>query len=180
MLAFGEGVDSGGSVVSYSAPRLTRRRGAMQWFVVESNASSERTAAELLKPYNPFLPVYQREIRHARRTMFRESVLFPSYLFINVDMDTEVHSTVCRTRGVRGVLGRPTPLADDVVSLIRHQCVDTNDEIKAGERVSVGVFTGLFEGREGDRVRVLISLLGREVTMTYRPWEIKRCASQMT
>lgn len=150
------------------------------WFVAQTQAHREtRASAELTKQgFEVFLPYYRKQIRHARRVNVVNMPLFPGYIFVRL-------STATRWRAVNGTLGvirivtcanEPAPVPNGVVEGLMSRCdadgyvpLPARDALKAGDRVRVagGAFAetlGLFDDvRDGDRVAILIDLLGRKV-----------------
>jgi transcriptional antiterminator RfaH len=104
--------------------------------------------------------------------------LFPGYVFINLDSDTARWRSINGTFGVHHLIcqgDRPVPLADGIVEEIKRR-EDERGLVRldptpfaAGQRLRIadGAFydtTGLFaEMADGERVVVLLNLLGRQV-----------------
>ena len=103
--------------------------------------------------------------------------LFPSYLFIRIDIP-EQYDYVRWSPGVRYVVnfnGTPAPLDDSIISFLKQQAdadgiLAARSTLEAGQEVLIndGPFTGLVgilqnppDARE--RVKVLLELLGRHV-----------------
>jgi len=82
--------------------------GGFAWYVVYTNIKCEQRARMGLeaKRFAVYLPTYQREIRHARRTKLVERPLFPRYLFVGFDVKRDPWTEVRRTEGVERLLSQ--------------------------------------------------------------------------
>ena len=150
------------------------------WFVVQTQPHSEAKAKRHLvnQGFVTYLPVYQRRVRHARRSSIVMRPLFPGYLFVQLNPDLHHWRSINGTVGVRQILtdgNAPRHVPDRIVKEI----VAREDESGAvklsppafapGQAVRVidGAFaevSGLFEEmRDENRAVLLISLLGRKV-----------------
>jgi transcriptional antiterminator RfaH len=126
-----------------------------------------------------YLPRHRRQRRHARRVENVAAPLFPRYLFVRVDMATQRWRAIFSTIGVSRLVcngEQQAPVPDAVITQLR-TCEDSDGFIRltlrpqwqVGEtlRISDGVFRdclGLYEGMtDGERVAVLLDLLGRRV-----------------
>jgi transcriptional antiterminator RfaH len=119
--------------------------------------------------------------RHARRIENVRAVLFPCYLFVAFDRQSQRWRCISSTVGVNRILcngDEPAVVADAVIEALR-QREGKNGLIElpkapafaAGDKVRLvkGAFgdcIGLFEGmRDKERVSVLLDLLGRKVRL---------------
>ena len=150
------------------------------WFVVQTQPHGEVKAKRHLtnQGFVPYLPVYRRRVRHARRNELVLRPLFPGYLF--VQLDPELH----RWRSINGTVGVQRILTDgdtprQVPERIIEEIVRREDEEGAVKlapptfapgqavRLTDGPFadvSALFEeARDDNRVILLLSLLGRKV-----------------
>lgn len=154
------------------------------WHVVHTQPNGEARAVENLarQGFAPFLPLYRRRIRHARRTSVVARPLFPRYLFVSFDpLDTRWRA-INGTFGVAHLLVRgelPLTVPAGVVEAIRAR-VDDDGFVRLnpaprfvqGQRVQIteGAFaqsTGLFQHMtDGERVVLLLDLLGRQVRVS--------------
>jgi len=166
---------------------------AASWFVVQTHPRAETKAQRHLlnQDFKTYLPVYRRQIRHARRTEVVLRPLFPNYLFVQLDSELHRWRSINGTVGVRQILSdgnapRQVPhlvieaiLAregeDGVITLapptfLRGQAV----------RLTDGAFaemSALFEEmRDDDRAVLLISLLGRKVRVSVPVGEVVAAA----
>lgn len=152
-----------------------------RWFVVQTQAHSEIRASQHLEQqgFKTYLPRYLKRRRHARKVDTVEVPLFPRYLFVAIDMQSQrwrsVHSTVGVSRLVTNG-NEPAAIVESVIDALRRRedasgfiQLDPAPSFSAGDRIRIaaGAFAeafGLFEGL-GDRARVaiLLDLLGRKV-----------------
>jgi transcriptional antiterminator RfaH len=152
-----------------------------RWFVVQSHPNSERKAVANLERqgFSTYLPRYLKRRRHARRVEIVAAPLFPRYLFVQVDVSTQRWRSIFSTIGVSRLVcngDRPTALSDQIIENLRLREDEegfvrlvSRPTFRPGEpiRIVEGAFTdclGLYEGmKDGDRVAILLDLLGRKV-----------------
>jgi transcription elongation factor/antiterminator RfaH len=122
--------------------------GNERWFLVHTLPRSERRARLHLEAqgFRTHLPQISKTIRHARKLRMIRAPLFPSYLFVKLDLDRDRWLSVRSTFGVSLLFtcdGQPVPVPAGVVeALIAH----------AGEAKLALFDDGL---REGQQVRIL-------------------------
>ncbi len=151
-----------------------------QWYVVYAKTNREEYAQYHLqrKSIQVFFPRLHLPVASARQRQIIP--LFPSYLFVNLDISTE-HAAVVWCPGVRCLVsfnGTPAPLDDAVVTFLKSQTTE-DGIIGASSNLTVGqevcITNGPLEGLKGiiqhppdakGRVRVLMKLLNRELTVT--------------
>ena len=90
------------------------------WYVVNTLPHQEARADQNLRRqnYTTLLPVTRRTRRHARRLDTVLTPLFPGYLFVELDLETQSWSSINSTFGVKRLLcggDRPTELQRDFV-----------------------------------------------------------------
>jgi transcriptional antiterminator RfaH len=153
----------------------------VQWYAVYTQARMELWARSNLweQDFEVYLPLYRRQRRHARKTDWVSTPLFPRYLFVAADPQTRNQRAINTTPGVAGLVAfgeRPGVIPGHVIQAIRDredagghvQLVDRNTLVP-GEQVrlqsgAMADHVGLFERRgDGERVVILLNLLGREV-----------------
>jgi transcriptional antiterminator RfaH len=116
--------------------------------------------------------------------------LFPNYLFANLDIDVHYYK-VKWTRGVNKILGvgnEPIPISEKVIRTIKAQRGENNfikldDGLEKGNIVQFtsGPFKdlmGVFDKKmsDGNRVRVLLGLIGVDVPVQVSRYQIKKVA----
>ena len=156
-------------------------RSGAHWYVVQTRPNNEARAEINLKRqgFTTYLPCYQRQRRHARRTDIVVRPLFPRYLFVQLDLARDQWRSVQSTFGVSALVAvgdRPAPLSSEVVEEIHARegadgfvVLGLPPGLKPG--ASVRMIDGLFADYQGvldrigdeRRVSVLLSLLGRQV-----------------
>jgi transcriptional antiterminator RfaH len=149
-----------------------------RWYVVHTQAAAEGKArANLIQQsYETFLPRFKKRRRHARKIDVVLAPLFPRYLFVHLDLESEPWRRINGTFGVISLITfdeRPTAVPDTVVDGIRARCdasgiIDLKEpEFARGQalRIEEGPMAnliGLFEKVSSDqRVVLLIEMLGR-------------------
>jgi transcriptional antiterminator RfaH len=154
---------------------------AARWYVVQTQPHAEAKAAAHLcrQDFQIYLPRYLRRRRHARRIETVPSPLFPRYMFVAVDMAVQrwrsIHSTIGVTRLVCNG-DAPAAVADGVIEGLQRRedergfvRLERRPPFAEGDKIRVveGVFSaclGLFESTtDGERVSILLDLLGRKV-----------------
>jgi transcriptional antiterminator RfaH len=154
-----------------------------RWYVVHTQPNSEqKAAAHLLRQgYEVYLPRYLRRRRHARRIDTVAAPLFPRYLFVAIDMTAQQWRCIQSTVGVSRLVcngEEPAAVPDGVVESLQ-VCHDEKGLVRlsatprfnGGDKVRVldGVFAaclGLYEKMaDGERIAVLLDLLGRKVRL---------------
>jgi transcriptional antiterminator RfaH len=153
------------------------------WYAVQTHPHTEARAAAHLERqgFSIYLPRYLKRRRHARRVETVAAPLFPSYLFVSIDMLTQRWRSIQSTTGVsRLVCSGDTPavLPAAVIDELqrRHDDagfvqLDLRPRFAPGDRIRIvdGPFTaclGLYQGMaDRDRVAILLDLLGRKVRM---------------
>jgi transcriptional antiterminator RfaH len=151
-----------------------------RWYVVNTQPHQEAPAELNLRRqgFEVWLPRFRRARRHARRIDSVLAPLFPSYLFVRLDLSVQPWRAINGTFGVVRLLcsgDAPLSVPDGLVEQIMQRC-DASDIVvlprrpfAAGEVIRVGAgpfadFEGLFQTMSGrDRVVLLINMLGRKV-----------------
>lgn len=154
-----------------------------QWYVVHTQAQGESRALFNLERqgFEAWLPLVRRQRRHARRTDTVLRPLFPRYLFVHVDLETEPWRPILSTFGVSHVIGGdegPSPVPNTVVdALVARAGSDGHFELgaesfRSGDKVRIlegplAELEGIFQAASDDeRVMILLRLMGREVRVT--------------
>jgi|SRR6185312_5418459 transcriptional antiterminator RfaH len=152
-----------------------------RWYVVQTQPRAEPKAVVNLarQGFETYMPRFLKRRRHARRIETIEAPLFPRYLFVRVDLASQrwrcIHSTVGVSRLVCNG-DEPAAVSDAIVGGLRARegedglvRLAPRRRFAQGEPVRVidGALAsclGLYEGMaDGDRVAVLLDLLGRKV-----------------
>jgi transcriptional antiterminator RfaH len=154
------------------------------WYVVHTQAHAETKAAQNLirQGYEVYLPIGRRWRFHARRREVVLRPLFPRYLFVGFDIERARWRTIFSTLGVVSLICQgdvPSRVPENLVECIRDaEHSGRFDEIgmvarlKPGDpvRIARGAFADLTGELQslvsGDRVRVLLHIMGRQVPIT--------------
>ena len=151
------------------------------WYVAQTHPKAEgRAVFHLLRQgFDTYLPRYLKRRRHARTTDMVPAPLFPRYLFVAIDMAAQRWRSIHSTSGVSRLVCNgevPARVASSVVDHLKGSegeggfiRLPAKPHFRPGDQIRVldGVFSsclGLFEGmNDGERVAVLLDLLGRKV-----------------
>ncbi len=152
----------------------------MTWHVVHTRPHQEKRAAANLRnqDYRVWLPAMSRTRRHARKVETVQTPLFPGYLFIELDLGREKWSPINSTYGVKYILSdgvQPQILPDEFVDTLMDSVDETgaafvDPKLHPGDTVRFisGPFSDCLaavrEMLPRERVRLLLSVLGRQVT----------------
>ena len=157
---------------------------APRWYVVQSQPNAEAKAVAHLnrQGFETYLPRYLKRRRHARRVEIIPAPLFPRYLFVGIDIQTQRWRSIFSTIGVSRLVCNgevPTAVPDCIIESLRERhdgsgCVqlDQCPKFRPGEKIRVlhgafADFLGLYEGlKDSERVAILLDLLGRKVRVT--------------
>jgi transcriptional antiterminator RfaH len=151
-----------------------------RWYTVNTQPSREVLADENLRRqgFESWLPRFRRVRKHARRVDQVLAPLFPGYLFVKLDRDIERWRSINGTFGViRLLCNGEVPLA--VPEGLVEEIMRRRDKsglvvlpkqlfaVGSAVKVTLGTFAeleGLVQAMpRGDRVILLLNLLGREV-----------------
>lgn len=153
-----------------------------RWYVVHTHPHCEtRVIGELERQdYTAFCPCTLKTVRHARRSATKLAPLFPNYVFVRFNVDEQPWRCINGTRGaVRLITNRetPAPVPFGVVERLQSMVGETGamnwmPKLKPGDQVRIedGPFAALVGTLErldpSGRVRILLDLLGRDVSVT--------------
>jgi len=115
------------------------------------------------------------ETKEGKKVQTEKRVL-PGYVLVNMELTDDSWSLVKNTPGVTGFVGaqsKPVPLSQGEIDRLLHTATETKTRVRAdfspGEQVKViagplSDFTGEVAevNQEGGRVKVLVSIFGRE------------------
>ena len=151
---------------------------ARHWYSVYSKPQKEKFAQFHLqsKGMEVFLP--QLVVPQSHRRFRRIVPLFPSYLFVRLDVLSGESAYVVWSPGVKYLVsfnGVPASIDDEVIDFLKDRAdasghIHASSSLKAGQKVRVT--GGPFEGLEAlierppdgrGRVKILMSLLNRQV-----------------
>jgi transcriptional antiterminator RfaH len=165
-----------------------------EWYAVQTKPRHEERVIFRLRDQrhlSVFLPKIEtlRKRRSQRVTVVEP--LFPSYVFVQMSLEPDPWHAVKWTPGVRRIVGTgeiPTPVPPDAMHLLMERCgaheiIPWRLGARYGDTVRVvhGPFAGL-EGvldrpaGRGERVRVLLHLLGSTTSVEMDVTDIERAA----
>ena len=162
------------------------------WYVIQTKPGDEhRVETHLLnQKMEILLPLVETYQYSNGKMVPKIKPLFPNYLFARLDL--KLHSNKVRwTRGVNRILGvgnEPTPISERVIQMIKDHIDDDGtfkllEDFQEGDLVQVTSgpfkeFIGIFQKRlsSGERVRILLNLIGVNIAVQISLWQIKRAA----
>lgn len=153
------------------------------WYVINTLPNQEIRAELNLKRqgFRTWLPFFRKKRRHARKVDIVKAPVFPGYMFVFMDLETEQWSPINGTFGVRRILcqnNRPALVPEEFIRTLENSIDDagfvtsTEKQYKEGEKVklldgpfaeSIAVF---LEMSGSDRVALLMNVLGSEIRTT--------------
>ena len=153
-----------------------------RWYAVHTLPFAEARAEGQLhrQGFRTFQPKRHKTVRHARRSSTVEAPFFPRYLFIILDLARHQWRSVNGTFGVsRLVMGgdQPHPVPRGVVEALI-AAADGRGILELAHKLQVGGQVRLMAGAfaehlaildhldDSGRVRVLLDILGRQVTVS--------------
>ncbi len=154
---------------------------ASLWYAVHTHARAEFKAHEHLcrQNYQAYLPRYAKVVRHARRTHRVLRPMFPSYLFVTLDLTVQGWRSIRSTIGIADIVrfgDHPASLPPGFIeSLTSQEDNEGNihfalsNRLKCGDPVAIlsGPFSRLVgvceKMNEDERIAILLDLLGRKV-----------------
>ena len=154
-----------------------------KWYVVNTLPNCEFQAERHLvhQGFEVYLPTVSKVRKHARRKEVVRIPFFPRYLFVRLDLDSQRWHSINSTFGVKNIVSfgeLPARIKDSVIREIMDRedaegnvQVDSQPSFLKGDRLEIisgplrdqiGIFSSATKGN--DRVTLLLSLLGREVS----------------
>ncbi len=150
-----------------------------KWLVVRSQPHREVVAVSNLarQGFDAYCPMLLRRVRHARQTRDVRRPLFPGYLFVAVDHETQQWRPILSTFGVSSVVTSgvtPGSVPDGFIAALRAREIDgvivrpeTPYHLGQTVRLTLPAFDGLVAEVIGlddnDRLLVLMTVLNRPV-----------------
>jgi transcriptional antiterminator RfaH len=153
------------------------------WYLVYTKPRQERLARTNLarQRYETYLPLMREVRRRQGRRVTVTAPMFPRYLFIHLDRETDNWGPIRSTLGVVSVVRfgqEPARAPDDLLVFLRTREDESGlqvvpvEEFRPGGRVRIveGPLTGyegIYLAKGGhDRVAVLLNILGKESRTT--------------
>ena len=153
----------------------------MKWYLIQTKTNSEKFAVSNLKNqgFTCWYPEYEKIITHARKKQKIKKPLFPSYIFIKMNLENIQWSAINYTPGVKGMItygGKPAILGDkyynQLINMLNKDGLFEYNEMYIGKKVKI--ISGPFLGMVGkidridakSRVRILLDILGNNIKST--------------
>jgi len=151
-----------------------------RWYVVQTHWNYEGRVSKLLhdQGYQVFYPETVAEWRKKRnKKASQRTALFPQYIFVNFDVNQTLWRPIYGTTGVLKIFGvnpeAPTPLPRGVVEELqgrpeipsRYVPPDLTGKVLEINEGPMQHFTGVCTWSTAKRVRVLMQLFERDVTI---------------
>lgn len=158
------------------------------WYLVYSKPCQERLACEHLvrQGYEIFLPMMHNRKRRAGRYVNIIEPMFPRYLFIHLDTQTDNWGPIRSTLGVSTLVRfghQPARVPDELIALLRSREggaeMQEFADFRPGESVRIveGVmagYEGIFLAKTGrERVVVLLEIAGKYARVQMSPDQIE-------
>ncbi len=176
----------------------------MKWYIIHAYSGFERKVRESLESRILAFGLQDRmgrvliptetvtEIRNNKKYT-RESMFYPGYVLIEMDMDDEVWHMVKSTPRVTGFVGtgqQPTPLSDEEVQQIVYRVADSREKPKLkikyekNETVRItegpfATFTGVVDEVNEDRetLKVMVTIFGRSTPVELEFGQVEKVLS---
>ncbi len=176
----------------------------MKWYIIHAYSGFERKVKESLESRIRAFGLEDRmgrvliptetvtEIRNNKKYT-RESMFYPGYVLVEMDMDDEVWHMVKSTPRVTGFVGtgqQPTPLSDDEVKQIVYRVADSREKPKLkikyekNETVRItegpfATFTGVVDEVNEDRetLKVMVTIFGRSTPVELEFGQVEKVLS---
>jgi transcriptional antiterminator RfaH len=153
-----------------------------RWYAVHAQPFCETRAQANLENQGlrTFLPKRLKTVRHARKLRTVASPFFPRYLFVVLDLDRDQWRSVNGTFGVSRLVMRrdlPEPVPRGIVETLLASA-DARGLLQLADKLKVGSSVRMLAGPFAEqlatlehlddlgRVRVLVDLLGRQVSIS--------------
>ena len=171
---------------------LTRYFGTLHWFVIHTKPRNEYRVKNHFEgmEIETLLPLCEN-FQYSHGRMCRViNPLFSNYLFARLDLERHYYK-VKWTRGVNRILGvgnEPTPISEMVIQMLKDRMggdgtVKLLEDLQEGDLVQITSgplkdFIGVFQRRlsSGERVRILLNLIGAEVPVQISRGQLKKAA----
>jgi len=158
---------------------------ALSWYLIHSKPRQEQIALENLERqfYPCYLPIFRAEKIRRGELSVSEEPLFPRYLFVQLDTDSQSRSwaPIHSTRGVARLVrfgSEPARVSEELIAQLREgqarsASVQRLFEPEQAVRIARGPFAGvegIFQMADGHRrAMVLIEMLSRPVSVPVDP-----------
>lgn len=195
-----------GAPATPAAPETPETTGnpRMKWYIIHAYSGFERKVRESLESRirafglegrmgRVLIPTETVTEMRNNKKYTRESMFYPGYVLVEMDMDDEVWHMVKSTPRVTGFVGtgqQPTPLSDDEVKQIIYRVADSKDKPKLkikyekNETVRItegpfATFTGVVDEVNEDRetLKVMVTIFGRSTPVELEFGQVEKVMS---
>jgi transcriptional antiterminator RfaH len=171
---------------------LTRYFGTLHWFVIHTKPRDEHRVKNHFQgmEIETLLPLCEN-FQYSHGRMCRViNPLFSNYLFARLDLERHYYK-VKWTRGVNRILGagnEPISISETVIQMLKDRMGDDYivkllEDLQEGDLVQITSgplkdLIGVFQRRSssGERVRILLNLIGAEVPVQISRGQLKKAA----
>ena len=160
-----------------------------RWFVFRTRPHRELSSAEQLRQqgFRPFVPQIQKTVRHARKLRVIRAPLFPTYSFVNLNLQNDPWRSINGTYGVvRLIMANemPIPVPRGVVEQIQ-KAIDERGLVRLDGGLQIGqqveIINGPFARLMGElvrldakgRVQVLLDLMGGKLPVVMERMDLR-------
>jgi len=151
-----------------------------KWYVVKTQTNAEMKAVFHLnnQGIETFLPVYKKNVSHARQKKTVLKPYFPCYLFVKFNPFKARWRSINGTIGVITLLqngGMPQSIDEEIIVRIKNELGNREhvnqsiDDFCVGQNVKIlegafSQFEGIFQEKDdNDRALLLLNFMGRDV-----------------
>lgn len=171
---------------------VTKYFGAYHWFVIHTKPRDEHRVKSHLEAMEieTLLPLCESFIYSHGKMCRALGPLFQNYLFAKLNLECHYYK-IKWTRGVNRILGignEPTPVSEMMIQMLKDRMGNDNavkllEEFREGDLVQITSgplkdFVGVFQRRLsfGERVRILLNMIGADVPVQISCWQLKKVA----
>ncbi len=154
-----------------------------EWFVARTKTHAEERAVWHLRnqDFEAYVPRYRKQVRHARKTEIVLRPLFPSYVFVRIDVENQRWRAINGTVGVISLVqfgDGPKPIDAAIIDAIRAREGDDGTVSLAPKGLQKGDLVRICDGSFADhtalleevsdnkRVILMLDLMGRAVRIS--------------
>ena len=163
---------------------------ARAWFAVRTRPRREELAQLHLERqgFHTYLPKIRKSAPAKRAAEIGLAPFFPSYIFVNLDVERDAWRPINSTIGVSQIVrfgAAPTPLPRGLIEQLQYASDEWGvpgfqDDLQKGDAVTLvgGAFDslkGIFEGAsDQERVQILLTMMSRQVRVTVNRHEVMK------
>ena len=171
----------------------------MNWYAVYTRYGREFYVEERLnwQAFETYLPMFKKKFIGAKRAYYEPRPLFPTYLFVRLDLNKNGWGNVLSTSGVRGLVanGRgdnPIAVSELAINSIKSREAMGYVQFKEPRRLLVGQRVKVLEGPwfdnfgelqyldDRERAKVLLEIFGRKTIVQLLSCHLEPADNQMT